>query len=152
MTDCCKTSNSSRGPPEWIRRKLEARISRDRGMGCPSIAGDCNPRMQFPTPYSRRTPYEHVYTPHDLYDTCERFSCCRDSEPSMLHHKPPFWLRNRCHSTNTLGVNADCYKGPPKSVIIEMLRLKRDYLNSTLNSLDSHIKKLNERDNIPEKE
>ena len=34
--------------------------------------------------------------------------------------------------------------GPPKSSIIEMLGFKRNYLNSKLNSLDSHISKLKE--------
>ena len=34
--------------------------------------------------------------------------------------------------------------GPPTSVILEMLGLKREYLNSKLTSLDSHIAKLKE--------
>ena len=155
MTQCCNRSNSSHGPPEWIRRKIEARISRDRGLGCPFTADDCcHSQMQFLYPCLRQDPCSNMSIPHDLYDSCDRYSCIRDSDPSMLHSKPPLWLRNKCHFTKSSIVNTDVNKGPPKSVIIEMLGLKKDYLNSKLNSLDSHIKKLKEevkeKDNNPE--
>ena len=140
MTQCCNRSNSSHGPPEWIRRKIEARISRDRGLGCPFTADDCcHSQMQFLSPWLRQDPCSNMSIPHDLYG-----SCTRDSDPSMLHRKPPFWMRNKCHLTKESIVNTDVNKGPPKSVIIEMLGLKKDYLNTKLNSLDSHIEKLKE--------
>ena len=155
MTQSCNRSNSSHGPPEWVRRKIEARISRDRGLGCPFTADDCcHSQMQFLSPWLRQDPCSNMSIPHDLYGSCERYSCTRDSDSSMLHRKPPFWLRNKCHFTKSSIINTDVNKGPPKSVIIEMLGLKRDYLNTKLNSLDSHIKKLKEevkeKDNNPE--
>ena len=129
MTQCCNRSNSSHGPPEWIRRKIEARISRYRGLGCPFTADDCcQSQMQFLSPWLRQDPCSNMSIPHDLYGSCERCSCTRDSDPS----------------TKESIINTDGNKGPPKSVIIEMLGLKRDYLNTKLNSLDSHIKKLKE--------
>ena len=132
----------SRGPPEWIRRKIEARIARDQATDCTFTSEYCcHPQTPYPPRWLRHVQYRHVSSSHDLYDTCERFSCLRDSEPSVLHRKPPFWLRNRCQKFDDVD---DGYKGPPKSVIIEMLGLKRDNLNSKLNSLDSHIKKLKE--------
>ena len=157
MHHCCETSNPSRGPPEWIRRKIESRIARDQGTDCPFTSEHCcHPQMQCPPMWLRHIHQHNLSSSRNLDDTCERFSCFRNSEPSMLHHRPPFWMRNKCHLTKASIVNTDGNKGPPKSFIIEMLGLKRDYLNSKLNSLDSHIKKLKEevkdKDNISEKD
>ena len=144
MSTCCKSAYNC-GPPECVRERIRADMAARHAF---DTNGCCS---------SDRIPSLHSHLPQcldnfSISDTTDYrsylffnfngpTSCERDNKGSSFCGKriPPFWLRNKWMTNN----NNDSF-GPPKSAIIEMLGLKREYLNSKLNSLDSHIEKLQE--------
>ena len=159
MTDCCNnTVHCSRGPPEWVRKRFQERCClKDPASSCPFTD---SPTTSFPQHQPHWLRHAHHPNVNESHSFCpsktrhQRFSCFRDfGEESPMSHDhfgsrfdkvSPFWLRNRCHVNTGCQETSNNNMGPPKSVILEMLGLKRQHLNSKLNFIDSRIEKLKE--------
>ena len=144
MSTCCKSSYNH-GPPECVRERIRADMAARHAFD----TNGCCSNDRIPSLHSHLPPWlnncsnnGHKYgKPSHFFNYKGQDSCERENKGSSFCGKrtPPFWLRNKWMTNN----NNDSF-GPPKSAIIEMLGLKREYLNSKLNSLDSHIAKLKE--------
>ena len=102
---------------------------------------------------SDRIPSQHSYLPQCLDNFSISDNKCdtkchvfnnnekENKESSSRERRTPtFWLRCKRMTNNKYDS-----LGPHKSSIIEKLGSKRDYLNSKLNSLDSHMAKIKEK-------
>ena len=144
MSTCCKYSYNC-GPPECVRERIRADMAARHAFD----TNGCCSNDRIPLPHSHLPPWlnncsnnGNKYGKQSHFFNYNGQDCCeRENNDSSFCGKrtPPFWLRNKWMTNNT----NDSF-GPPKSVILEMLGLKREYLNSKLSSMDSHIAKLKE--------
>ena len=144
MSNCCKSSYSC-GPPKFIRERIRADMAARHAFD----TNGCCSSDRIPLPHSHLPPWLNNCSnngnkygkPSHFFNYNGKDGCESENNDSSFCGKriPPFLLRNKWMTNNKY----DSF-GPPKSSIIEMLGLKREYLNSKLTSLDSYIAKLKE--------
>ena len=140
MSTCCKYSYNC-GPPECVRERIRSGMASRHAF----VTNGCCSSNRSPLLHSYLIPYLNTCSISDnKCDTkCHVFNNNeKENKESSSRGKrtPTFWLRCKLMTNNKYDS-----LGPHKSSIIEKLGSKRDYLNSKLNSLDSHMAKIKEK-------
>ena len=130
MYTSCKSAYNC-GPPECVRERIRADMAVRHAFDTNGYySSDCipSPHSHLPLCLNKCSNNGNKYgKPSHFFNYNRKYGRKRENKDSSFCGKrtPPFWLRNKWMTNN----NNDSF-GPSKSVIIEMLGLKREFLNS----------------------